>query len=92
MKGRFLHIYLKPNNGITNDDIEEKMNLAVDWIRYDDHVWIVYSTSDLKKWKSRLKPIAGDDGFYFVCELDPMQRVGWMSKSFWKWLRKDRTS
>ena len=52
MKGRFLHVYIKPNAGVTAKQVEDQMNLALDWFRYDDHVWIVYSTTDLAKWKS----------------------------------------
>ena len=91
MKGRFLHIYLQPNTGVTDSQVEAKMNLALDWFSYDENVWVVYSTADMTKWKSRLAPIAGDSGRYFVCEADPTkERVGWMSKSLWKWLGKDR--
>ena len=90
MTGRFLHIYLKPNPGIASSEIEAKMNLAIDWFKYDEHVWIVYTTSELGKWNERLKPIAGGTGTFFICEIDPTKRTGWMAKSFWAWLRKDR--
>ena len=85
MKKRFLHIYLKPNTGVTYPQIQAKMNLALDWFKYGDS-WIVYSSSDLARWKSRLKPIAGGNGRYLICEIDPTKRVGWMPKSFWEWL------
>lgn len=91
MKGRFLHIYLRPHSGVTEAQIEAKMNLALDWYRYDERVWLIFSTASLAKWKQRIKPLAGKSGFYFVCEINPMKRVGWMSKSFWAWLRKDRS-
>lgn len=90
MRSRFLHIYIRPNDGVTSKQVQAKMDKALDWFKYDANVWIVYSNSELSVWKSRLKPIAGESGYYFVCEIDPTIRVGWMSKSFWAWLRKDR--
>ncbi len=90
MKGKFIHVYIDPNPGVTMTQIEAKMNLALDWFRYSDNVWVVYSTADLSKWKSRLQPLASKGGHYFVCEIDPNKRVGNMAKAFWDWLRKER--
>jgi hypothetical protein len=90
MNPRFLHIYVKPNDGVTSAQVEEKLNKALDWYRYDANLFIVYSSSDLSMWKTRLKPVAGGSGYYFVCEIDVSKRVGWMPKSLWEWLRKDR--
>jgi hypothetical protein len=91
MNGRFLHIYLKPNTDVTYPQIEKQMNLALDWFKYDQHVWIVYSTAEIEKWNERLKPLAGSTGVFFVCEIDASKRTGWMAKSFWEWLKKDRS-
>lgn len=91
MNARFLHIYLSPKPGVTAEMVEKKINQAVDWIHYDDNVWIVYSTADLSTWKTRLQPLAEKGGHYFICEIDPNVRVGWMAKSFWDWLTMDRS-
>ena len=86
----YYHIYIKTKEGITTDKVEEKMNLALDWFRYDKGLYVVYSTSDVKKWMTRLKPLAESGGKLFICELNEDNRNGWMNKDFWKWLREDR--
>lgn len=67
------------------------MNLAVDWFRYGDSNWIVYTTSDAKKWYSRLQPFAEPGGHVLICKLDLSDRWGFMTKKLWEWLRKPRT-
>jgi hypothetical protein len=88
--GNYIHICLEPKQGIKMETIVEKMNLAVDWFRYTDTNWVVYTTSDISKWQRRLKEFADPDGSLFICELNINNRNGWMSKDFWKWLRKER--
>lgn len=89
-KAVFYHIYIVPKEGITQEEVEKKINLALDWFRYDNSVYVVYSTSDINKWMTRLRPIVEKDGRLFVCELNHTNRNGWMNKSFWNWLRKQR--
>lgn len=82
-------IYVKRNSEVTYDQLEDKMNLANDWYRIEEDLWIVYSTSDPEKWYSRLSPIVKDAGRVFICKLDISKRQGWMDSSFWKWLRRE---
>ena len=89
-KAIFYHIYLVPKEGVDNDTIEKKIDLSLDWFKYDKSMWIVYSTSDVKKWQTRLKPLVEPTGNLFICEINPKNRNGWMSKSFWEWLKKKR--
>ena len=89
-KAVFYHIYVVPKEGVSVEEIEKKIDLALDWFRYDDSVYVVYSTSDIKKWMTRLRPLVEKDGRLFVCELNHKKRNGWMNKSFWNWLRKER--
>ncbi len=89
----FYHIFIKPNKGVTSEQVEEKMNLAVDWFRCTPNVWIVYTTSDADKWLNRLKPFVEPDGSLFICKLDIARRNGWMNNEFWKWIKaKPNTS
>ena len=90
MSGRFFHIYLDPKAGVSYEQIVKTMNLGLDWYKYDKKVWVVYTTSDFDKWKTRLEPLAKKGGNYFVAEIDVTKRTGWMAKSFWEWLKKER--
>lgn len=91
-KAKFYQVYLKPKNGIGAVDIEKKMNLALDWFKYDNSNWILYSNSSIEKLMARLKPLCDPDGRLFICELTIENRNGWMSKDFWAWLKKTRPS
>lgn len=88
--GTFIHIYIYPKSGITQEMVENKMNLAVDWYRYLNNVYIVYTTSDINKWQSRLQELVDPDGYMFICELNINKYNGWMQEDFWDWIRKTR--
>lgn len=88
--GKFIHIYIKPKKDVTKEQIEAKLNLAVDWYRYDDNGYIVYTTSNIDKWQIRLIDLVKNDGRLFICELQIENRNGWMNKDFWEWLKKRR--
>lgn len=86
----FLHIYIYPKSGVTREQVEAKMNAAVDWFRYYANSYVVYTTSDADKWQSRLLDIVKPDGSLFICKIDVTKTQGWMTKQFWEWLRKKR--
>ena len=80
-------IYISPKKGILQSQVEEKMNLAVDWYRLHDSVWVVETTSDAAKWQTRLRPLVVPDGVLFICKLDTSDRQGWMPKKYWEWIK-----
>lgn len=86
----YYHIYIKPKDGISLEEVEKKMNLALDWFRYDSTCYVVYSTSNTDKWIERLKPLVDPKGRLFICELNIQKRNGWMTRDFWNWLKKER--
>lgn len=87
---KFIHIYIKPKKGISRETVEEKISLAVDWYRYDDNLYIVYTTSLVSKWQERLLPLVQSDGRLFICELNISRRNGWFNKDLWAWIKKPR--
>lgn len=89
---KFYMVYIDRKKNITFEDVEKKMNLANDWYRIKEDLWIVYSTSDPEKWYSRLSPLVKEGGNVFICRLDTSKRQGWMAKSFWEWLRRENKS
>lgn len=88
--GKHLHIYIKPNAGTSIEKLEKKLSLAIDWYRYDNNIYIVYTTSTVDKWQERLLEFVNDGGKLFICELQVSNRNGWMIKEFWDWLKKPR--
>jgi hypothetical protein len=84
------HIYLRPKAGVTQEQVEEKMNLALDWYKYAANSWIVKTTSDAAKWQTRLKPLVEPDGTLLILKIDPSDRQGWIAKGFWEWLGNEK--
>jgi hypothetical protein len=83
----FFHIFLKPGDDVSNTQVKEKMNLAIDWYKYSDYCWVLKSTSTAQKWQTRLKPLVQNGGSLLILKLDLSDRQGWLSKDFWKWLK-----
>ncbi|MDR6761657.1 hypothetical protein J2Y38_001866 [Flavobacterium sp. 2755] len=88
----FLHIYIKPRKEISRETIEEKISLAIDWYRYDDGLYIVYTSSDVSKWQDRLLPLVKSEGRLFICELNILKRNGWFNKDLWAWIKKNNNN
>ena len=84
----YLHIFVSPTDSVTREQVEEKLNLAVDWYRYAQGAYIVYTTSSVDKWKARLIDFVKPRGRLFICRIEVTKRQGWMNKDFWEWLRK----
>ena len=88
--GTFIHVYINPKQGVTREKIEEKLNLGVDWYRYTSNLYIVYTTSAISKWQSRLQELVEPDGYMFICEFNIRNHNGWMAQDFWDWINKSR--
>jgi hypothetical protein len=88
----FLNIYIVAKSDVSKENIEAKMNLAIDWYRYSDTNYIVYTSSNVNKWQERLLEFVKPDGSLFICEIALANRNGWMTQAFWDWVKKDRTS
>jgi hypothetical protein len=80
-----VHMVRKP--AMAAEIVKKKMNLALDWYRIKENLWVVYSTSTPEKLHERLKPLADH---LFICELNISNRQGLMPKGFWEWLKKER--
>lgn len=87
---KFYMVYVDRNEDTAYEELENKMNLAVDWYRINSQLWILYTTSDEEKWYSRLESLVKPGGHVFICKLDKSKRQGWMKKDFWKWIRREK--
>ena len=41
--GKYFHIFLQPAAHVSLPQVEEKMNLAIDWYKYSAYTWIVFN-------------------------------------------------
>jgi hypothetical protein len=89
-KAIYYQIYLVPKEGVDNEMVKKKIDLSLDWFKYDNSMWVVYSTSDVIKWQTRLKPLVEPTGSLFICEINLENRNGWMDKKFWEWLNNKK--
>ncbi len=85
---RLYVVYVRPKPGVTREQVEKKLDLGQDWIRYQDQSWIIKTTSDAKKWHARLKDLVEGGGQMFICSLNPDDYWGHMPKSVWEWLKE----
>jgi len=89
--GRFTHIYISPKQGVSKAQVEEQINNALDWYRYDDKNYVVYTTSEVHVWLKRMQALAEPDGRLLISELNPNAKPnGWMNLDFWDWIKKAR--
>ena len=89
---KFLHIYISPHKNATQEDVEKKLNLAIDWYRYANGMYVVYTSTSSVAWKARLIDLVKPDGRMLICKLYVSTRKGWMNKDFWEWLKKNVTA
>lgn len=82
-----LHIYIKPNPDVTAAQIEEKLNLAVDWFRYMDQGYLVFTSKPIKVWSDRFRDLVRPNGFILILPIDPYDYKGFMPKTLWPWLK-----
>ena len=44
----FYVVYIKRKLDVSYDAVKEVMNLALDWYRINETLWVIYTTSDVK--------------------------------------------
>lgn len=88
---RFIHIGFKFSGVVPPmADLEKVFNLALDWIRFDTHCWIVYSNTELDTWRDRIRNIdsIGASDAFFLTEFNSYS--GYQTKDVWEFLQKAR--
>ncbi len=90
MSSQFLHISFIFKDGPLVEELEPVFGKAIDWLRYSDTCWVVYTTSDAQRWYDRLKPKIGPRDNVLIMRVDPSERQGRMPKSVWEWFRQER--
>ena len=92
---RFVHVGFHPTGPVPVKKIEGVFSSATDWLRYDPHCWIMYTSTALSVWRDRLHKVpeimAGE---FFLCEFDAHNASafdGYMDQSTWDWINKRLT-
>lgn len=91
--GYFIHIGFNFTGEVPVKALEKLFDSALDWLRYDTHCWLLYTTTDLDTWRDRIRKTPGilpADSF-FLCEFRLTDYSGYMHEMVWEWLKK-RTS
>ncbi|MBS1041463.1 hypothetical protein JK203_11500 [Gluconobacter cerinus] len=71
-------------------NVEKKFNLAYDWFRVDSGFYILYSSKNSSTWYTRIGKLFETKPNMFFCRLDISDRQGWMTKSFWEWIKEKK--
>jgi hypothetical protein len=72
------------------EELTEVFNKAVDWVTYAPNCWLLWTTTDEKTWYQRLKRVIHEKDNIFVVEINLKNRAGWLPKSVWEWINKER--
>jgi hypothetical protein len=91
MSGRFFQVSIRFDDGVPKTkELVPAFDKALDWIRFAPNCWIVWSNNSAETLYKRIKPLLSEKDHVFVVALDISERQGWMSKSFWDWLKQER--
>ena len=92
MNAKFVHVAF--NFEGTDPPIKELEGLfsaALDWVRYGNESWILYTTTELDTWRDRIratKAVPGEVSFLLVEFGDYYS--GYLHDWIWEWLHKSR--
>ncbi len=104
LPARFVHIgFNLQDQAPSNKDLEGIFNTAIDWLRYDSHCWILYTTTELDTWRDRIRKVFDAKAeailpgepkpktpTFLLFEIDVNERSGWAYQWIWDWLSKNR--
>lgn len=51
--------------------------------------WFVRTFESANDIYKKLRPYIDDNDFLFVIEINPLNRQGWMLRTFWDWLKEE---
>jgi hypothetical protein len=84
-------ILLPPGHPSQQEEIEGKLDKARDWLRYAPNCWLLYTSFSASEWGERLRSLPTMEGCrLLVCEVNLKNKGGWLPRSAWDWMNKDR--
>jgi len=90
MSNRYLHVGFNWAGEAKITELKPIFDKAIDWVRYSPNCWIIWTSSEPEKWYERLKPQLGSGDHLFICAIDLSERQGWLPKTIWDWIKKER--
>jgi len=90
MNGQYLQISFRWSEKPKTAELISVFNTAIDWLRFADNCWIVYTTSTPAKWFERLKPYMTAKDGVLIFKIDISVRHGQSNETVWSWLQKKR--
>ena len=85
MKARFVHVGIS-SSAPPVKALEKKFDKAINWVRYSNRCWILYTTTELDTWRDRIRKTPGvkpEDSF-FLCEFTDYS--GYQSDLIWNFM------
>jgi hypothetical protein len=91
-RARFVHIGFGFTGQPPVDELKKVFDKALDWMRYSDSNWILYTTTDINVWRDRIRQLNGisTSDSVFLCEFELGSKTGYMHDWVWTWLSKPR--
>jgi hypothetical protein len=88
---KFIHIGFIFTGPPPIEALEKVFQGALDWLRYEPHCWIIYTTTDIDTWRNRIHNTAGIQTLdsFFMCEFE--RNSVYMHQWVWDWVGKDRS-
>lgn len=62
------------------------LDKAIDWIEFTPGAWLLWTSSDARRWYTRFKRHLSPEDRVFIIEVNPSDRAGTMPREFWKFI------
>lgn len=74
-----------------SNNLDKKLDLALDWLKLMPGVYFISSTSDVNKWYERIKAALPNNRFFITkVDISNDDYVGWLSRTKWDWIKKKK--
>jgi hypothetical protein len=75
---------------VPNERLKELFSKARDWVRYAPNCYILYTTTDIGEWATRIRKRVDERDSIYLVEFDPDVATGYLPERVWTWLGKER--
>lgn len=77
---------------VPSDAIENVLNVAKNWLRFDPKIWIVATNLTSQQLYDRVHPVIDPKDDILIVAIDINDRQGWVVKTVIDWIEKDHDS
>jgi hypothetical protein len=72
------------------EELKPIFDKATDWLRIMPHSWLVWTSGSMETWYQRVRKVVKDEDEVFITPVEAKGSQGWISKSVWDWIGKER--